>query len=513
MPFQPYPLAFAPGVQRDGTELDSVAFTAAQWCRFQRGRPRKMGGYKMVSQNMTAISRALHMQTQSGFSYVHSGYAAGIELVTVDANGDASIPANRTPGGFTVNANNVWQMDSYFDINSGLQQLLAFQVPGLMDVAYGASTGNLYAGNIYNTTALTAVSGLAGDATGGIVMLPPYLGIYGSNGLFQWSAPAAPLDLFGLGSGAARVTDQKVVKGLPLSAQAGFSPSAILWSINGVIKLYFVGGAPVFDFDPLTTQSSILSHMGVVEGANRIYYWAAQDRFMSTDGQSVQDVPNNFNVNFFFDNLNRTYSQKVFAVYNARWNEIWWCAPLFGATEPNWAIIYNDREKIWYDTPLPNAGRSAGVENDVNIGAIMAGIQASGSTYRLWQHERGTDEVDGSNTSAVLSSYTTPIITAANFQQPLDKAIHIDAIEMDLVQSGDMTVTPLLRGNARSAFIVSDTVPFGDSPPADPIDQLVNLKTTAKQTKLRFTSNVAGGDFQGGKDIAYIEVDQARRTQ
>lgn len=483
--------------------------------RFQRGKPRKIGGYQALSSNMTAVSRALHSQTQSGYSYVHSGFAGGIESYQVDANGVTSIPATRTPAGFSNSANNIWQLDSYYDTTSAAQQLIAFVVPGLLDIGYGATTGALYAGPIYSTTALTSVSGLATDATGGILVIPPYLMVYGSNGLVQWSVAGKPLDLTNQGSGAARVTAQKIVKALPISGGAGFSPQAVLWSLDSVIRMYFKGDATVFGFDTIYRESSILSHAAAIEGPSGQFYWAAQNRFLTTNGQSVQEVPNDKNINWFFDNLNRTYSQKVFAMNNPRWGEIWWCAPMFGASEPNYALIYNYRENLWYDTKLPNSGRSFGIENDIAAGVIMSGVDLfNGSTYRLWQHESGTDEVDTANSvqNAVNSYFTTPVLTAESFQQPLDKNLHIDTLIPDVIQTGSMTVTPFVRGNARSAFQSATPVTFAATA-ATTQEQQVPLKVSARQIQLQFQSNVQGGTYQMGRSIAYIETDQARRTQ
>lgn len=41
-----------PGFGRDGTELDTPHFIDGQWVRFQRGRPKKMGGYKEITPNI-----------------------------------------------------------------------------------------------------------------------------------------------------------------------------------------------------------------------------------------------------------------------------------------------------------------------------------------------------------------------------------------------------------------------------------------------------------------------------
>lgn len=511
MAFQPFPLIFEPAIQRDGPELSHKAWTDGVWTRFQRGLPRKMGGYRTLSQNMTAISRALHSQTQSGYSYVHSGFAAGIELYTIDPQGNTSIPANVTPVGFTSSPNNIWQFASYYDINSAQQQLLAFVIPGLTDLAYGATTGNLYAGPIYSTTALTSVSGLATDATGGVVVIPPYTVLYGSNGLVQWSVPAKPLDFTNPGSGAARITDQKIVRALPLRGGGGFSPAALLWSLDSVLRMYFVGGAPTFSFDVLSDNSSILSHNSVVE-VEGVFFWIGQDRFLMYNGV-LQEVGNQRNINFFFDNLNRAYAQKAYAVRNTRWGEIWFCAPLFGATEPNWAVIYNHRENTWYDTPLPNSGRSYAIFNEIAAGLLMSGVDAyNGSTFRLWQHEVGTDQIDGQSATAVNSSITSGVVTAATFQQALDKGLHVDALEPDFIQAGDMTVNILARGTARSPYVQQQASTFSATA-ATPFDQFVPAKVTGKQLKFQFVSNTLGGNYQMGKVLAYIEVDQARRTQ
>ena len=37
------------GIQRDGTVLDNKYYNDGQWVRFQRGRPRKVGGYRQMT--------------------------------------------------------------------------------------------------------------------------------------------------------------------------------------------------------------------------------------------------------------------------------------------------------------------------------------------------------------------------------------------------------------------------------------------------------------------------------
>ena len=121
----------------------------------------------------------------------------------------------------------------------------------------------------------------------------------------------------------------------------------------------------------------------------------------------VQEIPNTTNQNYFFDNLNYNQRQKVWAIKIPRWGEIWWFYPAGDSTECNNAIIYNVREKTWYDAGFaPAANRSAGVFSEVFRYPIWAeNVQNIAGTYTLWQHEVGTDEIFLSTVNAVESYF------------------------------------------------------------------------------------------------------------
>ena len=109
-----------------------------------------------------------------------------------------------------------------------------------------------------------------------------------------------------------------------------------------------------------------------------IYYWCGVDRFLMYNGV-VQEVPNTQNMNYFFDGLNESQRQKVWVSKVPRWGEIWWFYPKGDATECTDAIIYNVREKCWYDAgEADGARRSAGVFSEVYRKPIWAGNDALG---------------------------------------------------------------------------------------------------------------------------------------
>jgi len=53
------PLLSKPGIQRDGTNFASDSYIDGQWCRFYMGRPRKIGGYKLIDIGNKEIIRSL----------------------------------------------------------------------------------------------------------------------------------------------------------------------------------------------------------------------------------------------------------------------------------------------------------------------------------------------------------------------------------------------------------------------------------------------------------------------
>ena len=104
-------LQIKPGIQRDGTLFDAPTYVDGQWVRFQRGRPRKIGGYKGIFLNGSGVSRGMTMTSQNGLNYVVSGYNNGLEQwITDNDDGVGSGPYNYSLSNFTANNNNLWQL-------------------------------------------------------------------------------------------------------------------------------------------------------------------------------------------------------------------------------------------------------------------------------------------------------------------------------------------------------------------------------------------------------------------
>ena len=449
--------------------------------------------YTATSAGETVIIQASTTGTST------NGFVVGCTATTITTS---QINMSGGTDAYIPDPDNCWMFDVMYSSVTLSNYLIAHVAPNENNIA-STGAGQIYVGDITGTAPLTAVTIPANaNATGGIVVLHPYLFYYGTAGIVGWSIAGDPTDLSGSGSGQARVAGQKIVKGLPLRAGAGSAPAGLFWAYDALIRCTFAGGSTVFNFDTISAETTILSQNSVIE-YDGIYYWCGVDRFLMFNGV-VRELPNTMNLNYFFDGLNRAGSQKVFAIKVPRYGEIWWCYPRGSATECTHAIIYNVREGTWYDTQLPNSGRSAGSFSPAFPAPLMTGVVSTGSGYKVWQHEYGVDEIDGTTVNPIPSYFETCDLSLAVMNNQ-NRKMKINYIEPDFVQTGDMSVQIVGRANARAPTVYGNTVVFPANPGSDPAQQIVPMKEQRRELRVKFTSNAITGDYQMGQIIIHVE--------
>jgi hypothetical protein len=380
-----YAITSQAGIQRDGTSLDSPLYSDALWCRFQRGRPRKIGGYKSINDQLAGPIRGTYLDARNSSSTVHTFSQTGIEKLQINALGSAGGIVDRTPAGFVANSNFTWSMSSMFSSTGGsYAALIAASTPDLADISADIG-GGIYAGDLSGTGAFIQISDGSGNilVSGGAVVLQPFLFVYGSNGLIRNSNANDFSTATGWTTGganfanSANVAGTKIVKGLPMRGGT-VAPAGLFWSLDSLIRVTFVGGSALWRYDTISASISVLSKNSIVE-YDGLYFWIGIDRFFVYNGV-VNELPNSVNLNYFFDNLNYSQRQKVFAVKVPRYGEIWWMYPSAGQTECNKVLIYNVRERTWYDNVI---SRSAGTNASVYQYPIMAGVEDSYQSVKI----------------------------------------------------------------------------------------------------------------------------------
>lgn len=588
-----------PGIQRDGTVFDKQFYNDGRWVRFQRGRPRKMLGYRQITPNLAGPSRGIYVNVQSNFNFVFSGYADGLQVLPIDNNGNGSGINNFTLSNFTPSDNNLWQFDTLYDTTGGgMESLVAHPGKNLNDIANPINSPVLI-GDLTGTTMTAVLDGATPvSVSGGVVVLHPYLFVYGNDGLIKNCAAGDPTDWTGADANETNVAGTKIVQGLPVRGGSN-SPSGLFWSLDSLIRVSYnpttiSNGATTttlfWRYDIISSQSSILSAQSVIE-YDGIYYWCGVDRFLMYNGV-VKEIPNIMNQNWFFDNLNYAQRQKVYASKVPRFGEIWWFYPRGNATECNDAIIYNVRENTWYDAgqalgsrrsagffsqvfhyPV-NAGTEINASGGANLFTLVAGsgytngtytnvaltggagsgakativvsggsvtsltITAPGTGYAvsneltyalpgggsnfkivltnvmsfvsLWQHEFGTDEIQGNQVNAIESYFETndlgwvsggpsqPSAVGENFW------LNLERVEPDFLQSGNLELYVTGRPYAQEEDKISN--PYIFAPDTGKID----MREQRRELRIKVLSNTAGGDYQLGRLLLSANIGDVR---
>lgn len=419
---------------------------------------------------------------------------------------------------FTADSTNLYQFDTSYDVTGGVNLLLAHPGHNLTEIDSTADTPVLY-GPINGTTlsVLRDIEGIAPtgntiSVSGGVVALHPYIFVYGDAGLIKNNSAGKPLDWNGADANETNVATGKIVKGLPVRGGTN-APSGLFWSLDSLIRVSYTGGvgtpAQFWRYDIISSQSSILSSQSVIE-YDGVYYWCGVDRFLLYNGV-VQEIPNDMNQNYFFDNLNYNQRQKVWACKVPRYGEIWWFYPRGSATECTDAIIYNVREKTWYDAgQAPGARRSSGYFSNVFRFPVMAGTQDYSGYIKLWQHEIGYDEVDGPNVSAIQSSFTTHDLSWVTGNPAQEVPIgdnfwtHFERVEPDFLQQGDMNLYVIGRPYAQAPDVSSDAYVFSST------TTKIDMREQRREIRLKFESNTVNGNYQAGRILLSADLGDVR---
>jgi hypothetical protein len=132
------------------------------------------------------------------------------------------------------------------------------------------------------------------------------------------------------------------------------------------------------------------------------------------------------------------------------------------------------------------------------------------SFVSLYQNEIGTDKVTGSLATAIESYFETNDLglVSGGPSQPNpvgeNKWLRLERIEPDFIQSGDMSVYVTGRPFAQSADVTSAAYTF------TPSTGKVDMREQRRELRLKFVSNVAGGNYQVGKILLDADFGDVR---
>lgn len=566
-----YTLSLPAGIKRDGTIFETNEYSDGVWCRFQRGQPKKMGGYRQIFNTHVGIYRGMIAQPNNGVNYIFAGnyedlsvfttninYALGsgpyqakillgttyvnvksntttdivvegdvttlfspgtqvlfaqsanptlyeVDTVTYSAPDTTVVLTTAMPAGTVTKMwvaespvtgdpengpyRTTWQFDAAFNPDGGELNILAHPGYNLLNIDNGEPTQVIVGAITPDSTENWDFVGLSDSAgqnptyqpisvDGGVCMLYPFIFVYGSHGyiannnvsniaadrtLYDWNGPLA---------NQVNVSASKIVKGMPMRGGTN-APSGLFWATDSLIRVSFNSQATsnYWSYDIVSSQISIMSSNSVVE-MDGTFFWMGVDRFYLYNGQ-VAVLPNDKNINWLFDNINYSQRQKVWATKVPRYNEIWFFYPRGTATECTDAIIYNVKDKIWYDAGSAiGAQRSCGYTTEIFPTPLWAG----------WNYD------------PIYSNPFTVIENPASLPAPLTNQFYLDGDQTPVFSPGSW-VTAEKGSNWNKVYRVETSEHIYDTTIGTPGVTLVTMANYNGSALLEgsFVYNVTGG--------------------
>lgn len=512
------PLISKPGIQRDGTPYASQSYIGGQWCRFYMGRPRKIGGYKLIDIGNDEIIRSLFAVPLPNRINAYLGRESTLTYNTFDFNGNSIGEIDRTPIDYIPNNNNIWDMDLFSTVNDAFVDeitsfIVASAIPNVNDVS-NITNGNIYYGNISDNIPLIQIFDTANNAvqvSGGIVFSSPIMIAYGNNGFLQWSNFG---DITTWDPKNNTIIDNtKIIQ--MYRTRGGTSPQLLAWTLGSLLNLTYVptgtiGETGTFSSSTIQDNITVMSPRSIIQ-YNQQFFWIGIDQFYFFNG-IVQKLDNSMSSDWFFQNINLQQRSKVWGMAIPRYKELWWFYPRGeNQKECNACIIYNTDLNVWYDSFIT---RASGLSTSIFPLPIMADSVKepvpSGrgivNNYGLWMHEFGIDQEISNIRYAIDSFYETHIHTLFESQPELNRLIRTRRIEPDFAQRENMTVT------INNRMFPSDTLengqiiqsgPYTFTPDTQKIDVDSNQ---GRLVSYVFDSNVMGGNYQAGQTLLDYEI-------
>ncbi len=167
------------------------------------------------------------------------------------------------------------------------------------------------------------------------------------------------------------------------------------------------------------------------------------------------------------------------------------------------SVVIVDRGQDYTVSDVLTAAIPGGSNFAIAIGTLMNFVS-------LWQHEIGTDAVQGVTSNAIESYFETNDLgwVSGGPSQPSpvgeNRWLRIERVEPDFIQTGNMSLYITGRPFAQSTDETSSAFVFA------PNTNKIDMKEQRRELRLKFISNVAGGDYQLGKVLLNATIGDVR---
>lgn len=266
----------------------------------------------------------------------------------------------------------------------------------------------------------------------------------------------------------------------------------IIFTDTNVYSMRYVGGADIFSFDIIANNvTAVGQHCGI--DTNGIVYWMGIDNFYMYDG--IVRVLDSTLEEAIFDQdgsnrLDFEQKEKTFCATNNEFSEILWLFQSEGATEVDRYVIYNFKDRVWYDGTLDRT-----VWLDRSIYPKPYSISSSGLLYA---HEQGKDD-DGEVLAAFIESGDIDLGEG-------EEIMFVDRFvpDFNLIPNRNANLYLKYKMYPSESGVTKGPYVFNND------TKQISLRVRGRHVSVKYEVNALGSDFEVGAPRFGIKVDGER---
>lgn len=274
--------------------------------------------------------------------------------------------------------------------------------------------------------------------------------------------------------------------GNKLMGGAALSDVNVIWSDVATYRHQFLGEE--YATVPIGVGTGLIGPRAfAIVGNPAAAYFMSSTGFHVTNGTVVQDIPNQREIrDHVFLNMDRSFSTKFWAAYNALFDEVWFGYVKSGDTEPANIAIVNLNDFSW---TLSTYSRTS----MTNIPTADNDFVGSNPDRYLLAHEVSLDD-DGVPLEWYIES---GLLDIAKGDQDMDivRYIHSRARQINSIT---LTITLYERPNSQIAVDEGEFTIGAD-------DEEEDIRLSGRHGKFRFGSVAAGGDWRMDMPLLTIQ--------
>lgn len=182
-------------------------------------------------------------------------------------------------------------------------------------------------------------------------------------------------------------------------AELAQTPGRILCAVplRGSLAIYktssmyladYVGGNEVFQFRPALTQCGAFTRKSVADLGGK-HFVVTDGDIVITDGVSVESIATDRVREYLFGQIDQTYFERLFVVYNQAASQVWVCYPESGNAHCTHALVWDVVKNRWGVAELPSVFHGAlGYVNDTESSLLWDSITETWDALTiLWNAE------------------------------------------------------------------------------------------------------------------------------